>query len=383
MSLSWFTTIPGLLITGGVLLLLIALVIFIVTSVKDKNKLKEMNKGVTAAIEQNNAANAAVVPTTEAVEQPQTNEAVVEMPQNVSAAVPEAFSQEDYAHSADISNIPDAMPAMETPVVNNSENFEVPVADNFATVPQVELPDAINNTVVEENNEVSPYSTTTMENNFEMPSTNIEEVPVMPEIPSMPEVPVMPEVPTVDVVPTTEIPVPSVEQVVPEMQDVSTPTISIDVPSMPEVAVEPVVAPVEPVVEETPVVNEVPTTIYGGASPVVPNFEMPTVEHQIYGGANPLENTQSVSISDITNSANTSIPVEMPTAPEVKMPEVNVAPEIKPIDEIISTPSESAPVEMPVINEMPSVAVQEPTVNNNTENYQSITIPGFDNNNNM
>ena len=383
MSLSWFTTIPGLLITGGVLLLLIALVIFIVTSVKDKNKLKEMNKGVTAAIEQNNAANVAVVPTTEAVEQPQTNEAVVEMPQNVSAAVPEAFSQEDYAHSADISNIPDAMPAMETPVVNNSENFEVPVADNFATVPQVELPDAINNTVVEENNEVSPYSTTTMENNFEMPSTNIEEVPVMPEIPSMPEVPVMPEVPTVDVVPTTEIPVPSVEQVVPEMQDVSTSTISIDVPSMPEVAVEPVVAPVEPVVEETPVVNEVPTTIYGGASPVVPNFEMPTVEHQIYGGANPLENTQSVSISDITNSANTSIPVEMPTVPEVKMPEVNVAPEIKPIDEIISTPSESAPVEMPVINEMPSVAVQEPTVNNNTENYQSITIPGFDNNNNM
>ena len=35
MSLSWFTTVPGLLITGGVLLLVIALIIFVVTSVKD------------------------------------------------------------------------------------------------------------------------------------------------------------------------------------------------------------------------------------------------------------------------------------------------------------------------------------------------------------
>ena len=37
MDLSWFITIPGMLITGGVLLLIIALIIFILTSGK-KNK---------------------------------------------------------------------------------------------------------------------------------------------------------------------------------------------------------------------------------------------------------------------------------------------------------------------------------------------------------
>ena len=41
-NLSFFTTIPGMLITGGVLLLLIALIIFIATGSKKgkKNKIK-------------------------------------------------------------------------------------------------------------------------------------------------------------------------------------------------------------------------------------------------------------------------------------------------------------------------------------------------------
>ena len=43
-DLSFFTSIPGLLITGGVLLLLIALIIFIATGSK-KGK-KEKNEGI-------------------------------------------------------------------------------------------------------------------------------------------------------------------------------------------------------------------------------------------------------------------------------------------------------------------------------------------------
>ena len=43
MDLSWFITIPGMLITGGVLLLIIALIIFILTSGK-KNKKEETPK---------------------------------------------------------------------------------------------------------------------------------------------------------------------------------------------------------------------------------------------------------------------------------------------------------------------------------------------------
>ena len=40
-SFDWFLTVPGMLITGGVLLLLIALIMFIVTSVKSKKGSKE------------------------------------------------------------------------------------------------------------------------------------------------------------------------------------------------------------------------------------------------------------------------------------------------------------------------------------------------------
>ena len=40
-DLDWFLTIPGILISCGVLLLLIALIIFIVTSVKAKKEEKE------------------------------------------------------------------------------------------------------------------------------------------------------------------------------------------------------------------------------------------------------------------------------------------------------------------------------------------------------
>ena len=45
-DLSWFTTIPGILITCGVVLLIIALIIFIITSKKNK---KEESKGEVAA----------------------------------------------------------------------------------------------------------------------------------------------------------------------------------------------------------------------------------------------------------------------------------------------------------------------------------------------
>ena len=38
MDFGWFTTIPGMLITGGVLLLIIALIIFISTSSKKGKK---------------------------------------------------------------------------------------------------------------------------------------------------------------------------------------------------------------------------------------------------------------------------------------------------------------------------------------------------------
>ena len=44
MDFQWFLTIPGLLISGGVLLLIIALIIFISTSGKKTNKEDKVSK---------------------------------------------------------------------------------------------------------------------------------------------------------------------------------------------------------------------------------------------------------------------------------------------------------------------------------------------------
>lgn len=50
-DLNWFTSVPGMLISCGVLLLIVALIVFIVSSAKgkkEKNPLKEEN--VAAAV---------------------------------------------------------------------------------------------------------------------------------------------------------------------------------------------------------------------------------------------------------------------------------------------------------------------------------------------
>ena len=62
-SLDWFMTIPGMLITGGVLFLIIALVIFIVTGTKKPKTNKEVEKV------QEDSKKEAIVATTPAVEQ--------------------------------------------------------------------------------------------------------------------------------------------------------------------------------------------------------------------------------------------------------------------------------------------------------------------------
>ena len=90
---------------------------------------------------------------------------------------------------------------------------------------------------------------------------------------------------------------------------------------MPEVAVAPVEA--APVVEPTP-------AIYGGVSPTVEvSFDQPQ-SHQIYGGADPLENTQTiptvqpqpVEVAPVVTEPVMVQPVEAaPVAPEV-LPQV-------------------------------------------------------------
>lgn len=85
---SFFTSIPGMLITGGVLLLIIALIIFIATS----NKEKKTNKGVKKA--QELSAQEAIIATTPAVDANVTPaEAMASAMSNTMASAPVSMAE--------------------------------------------------------------------------------------------------------------------------------------------------------------------------------------------------------------------------------------------------------------------------------------------------
>ena len=99
---------------------------------------------------------------------------------------------------------------------------------------------------------------------------------------------------------------------------------------MPEVA--PVAAPEAP-------------AIYGGANPAVaPAAVVDTTPHQIYGGADPLENTQSISVTDVAAVSQPAMPEVAPVAaPETPaMPEV--APVVAPVAPVMPEVAPAAPV---------------------------------------
>lgn len=236
---SWFTTIPGILITSGVVLLIIALVVFIVSSKKNK---KEDKKGEVKE---------------------------------------------------------------ETPVASTNP------------VDQAATPIEIDSTPLQDISSVNEAAAVPIE----VPVTVPEATPIPVETPAV--------VP--DAIPT---PIP-----------VETPTVE----PMPVVAPEPVVVPetipttvpVEtPVVEPTPVVPTVTPSvveekpaIYGGVSEIIPNIDLNQKnEHQIYGGADPLENTQTLKVTQqpvVENEPQVSIPtVTEVTTPE-SQPVVNVIPTVE------------------------------------------------------
>ena len=275
MDLSWFGTIPGMLITGGILLLIIALIIFITTIGKKNKPVK--NKAEEKSIEgAKEMVNESSQPSPVAVDP---------------NAVPTA--------------IPNTMPTTQ-PVADGMPNVA------FATPTPVEP---------------------------EMAQPIQEAAPVQPEMAQpMPDVaPVQPEIAqtvqeVAPVQPEMTQTVPDVAPVQPEMTQ-----------QMPEVTpVQPEVA--QPMPEVTPVESEMPqvvpnvvsepinqtVSIYGGVSPSVAKSDIvDTEQHQIYGGANPLENTQSISINDINQAAASQIAAG--TEPQIEQVVAPVQPEVTPV----------------------------------------------------
>ena len=249
MDFSWFGTIPGMLITGGVLLLIISLIIFISTmgkkGKKDKNSVEEKSlEGAKEMVSESSLSNSVSAPVIDAI--PTGTDSITGMP-NVAFATP-------------------------TPV---QPEVVSPMSGTVPVQPEVAQP---------------------------MPGA----VPVQPEVAQpMPEAaPVQPEV--VQPMPEAAPVQPEVVQPMPEVAPVQPEVVQ----PMPETA--PVQPEVAPQMSEVVSVSTEPTnqtvSIYGGASPSVSKSDIETTEtHQIYGGANPLENTQSISINDINQAAASQV----------------------------------------------------------------------------
>ena len=319
-SLDWFMTIPGMLITGGVLFLIIALVIFIVTG----NKKSKPKKEVVAA--QNESATQAVVATqTQVVQQPTV--ATTEPVQPVTPAVeslttPQPIVTETPQSVEPVSIV--SQPAVETgaPIIN-----QVPAepAVFSAKIPEEVVPTPV----------VEPQ-TTPINEPIEMKVSESEPVEIVkPTV----AVPTVNEVPTEPVVNT------------PSMFD----TQAVEVPTSSYKA---------------PVVENKERPIYGGVSQIVPPIPHEAAHRPIYGGANPLENTQSVPIVELNQEKLDQKPV----APTINIPTV-ATPSVA-SEPVVPTPvvEQPQPAVAPTNNIFGTQVVNNPVVNNESVQVSSTPV---------
>ncbi len=306
MDFSWFLTIPGMLISGGVLLLIIALIIFIATSGK---KNKKENSGSDKSIEGANEMlnNATSVPT----------------PIENSTTVPEVDSASNNSTSItdlsglQVNNMEQNIPSqpMENPSTIDSNQNTV---ENTSTPMEI-TPEMMNSSMGDTQNiNLEGMESSSAEATPEVVTPEVAPVEATPEVvtPEVAPVEATPEVVTPMVAPveaTPEVVTPMVAPVE-ATPEVVTPEVA-PVEAAPEV-VTPEVAPVEATPEVvTPEVAPVEAApIYGGANPVQ-NIDLNNNEsHQIYGGANPLENTQVMQPVEIPNVASTEsvVPEQQP-----------------------------------------------------------------------
>lgn len=282
-DLSFFTSIPGMLITGGVLLLLIALIIFIATGSKKGKKNKESND--TAVNSNSEVATASPVTPTDTV------------------AVEPTVAAAPVVDTANIiePSVVNATPTDNVSMANNSEMVGDTTVNDVNDVPTVTPVPAADNTVG------TPVDNSVAVNTAEpvvITEGNPQDVAVTPVTDAI--------TPDVNAVSKEEVATPVTES--PVVED---PNTSLNVSDAPAVTIVNEDNNTQIEGNPLPSVNEEPKPIYGGSSPVIPKIEIDNDAHRpIYGGANPLENTQSIPIVDMNNSepVNTSEPkVDIPT----------------------------------------------------------------------
>ncbi|HIS38094.1 MAG TPA: hypothetical protein IAB45_01135 [Candidatus Onthousia faecavium] len=310
-DLSFFTSIPGMLITGGVLLLLIALIIFIATGSKGKKKDKTNKEEET-----NKAGENSDVMATPNVNIP------------VATAGPTVTASVSGINPVTPDVTPTVVEAKANPSVSTQPKLEpTPVMPDMAT-PNVVMPSIDTNTNMNNNPSnishtvnpnVNPSNTVSPANDNNITNSNAVETQVIPSI--EPQTQIIEESKPINM--NTEL----------NKENTITPTVESIASSATLVSQsEPVsiVGAVPPKVEES-------KPIYGGVSSVIPNIAVDNNQHRpIYGGANPLENTQNIPIananSNISNSTVSNVEIT---------PKEAAVPSITPIADSKVTPEPS------------------------------------------
>lgn len=331
-DLSWFKTVPGLLITCGVVLLIIALIIFIVTSKNNKNAKKEAQN--------NNPKGEDTTP----------KDNVQPVSDGVSSETVAAVNTDAGAKTSVETPVQNATPVTENVGIEALQNMQPTQSVNptpieveaVSSAPVVEDTPALSSPVVN-NPSVDAYQA--MANNAAILNDNYVQEPVAPVSQRVEPIEVAPEVTPV---------------VQPE----------VSAPINPEVISPSVDAIPTPVAPTVPSVSNEQHAIYGGVSQILPNdmsINTGSSNHQIYGGANPLENTQSLPIMGNTQP-------EMPTAPVSVAPEVApVVPDIPSVNATPIIPNVSVtPVEENIV--IPTPEVLTPVVPSGLEQQNQVPI---------
>ena len=124
MDFSWFGTIPGMLITGGVLLLIISLIIFISTmgkkGKKDKNSVEEKSlEGAKEMVSESSQSNSVSAPVADAI--PTGTDSITGMP-NVAFATPTPVQPEMVQPMPEVAPVqPEVVPQMSEVVSVSTE----------------------------------------------------------------------------------------------------------------------------------------------------------------------------------------------------------------------------------------------------------------------
>ena len=308
-DLSWFTTIPGLFITAGVILLIIALIILIITGKKSKKE-----KKAKEAKQEENSTPMMTSPTNTnqdvAMQQPMTNTVAQSMPATNMNTISQTES-------------PSAIPMPN----GNITNFGGVTAQPIVQDPMMQQPmpeQSFQQPVIPEQMMQQP-----------MPEQSSQQ-PVMPEQMMQQPIPVQVQPASQAFEPQPVAPQPfvsapnEVQQAIPE-QVVSQPMPEQSYTANPDTNQIPEVTPQTPTFQDNNVQNNViPETqqpindfnqnvqtnlqpepvIYGGANPNVTDLNLNSEPHQIYGGADPMANTQTIPTIPVATNPEPVVPSE-------------------------------------------------------------------------